>query len=392
VTKHIVILGAGYGGLLAAQEIRRLLTAEAAKITIVNRQPFHQIVTELHQPAAGSASDKHVRLPLYKLLTGKKVGICVGEVSNIELDEHKVILQDGAELHYDVLVVGLGSETEYFGIPGLKEHSLTLKSLDDAQRIRNQIEDCVKKYAETQDPAFLTVVVGGAGLSGIELVGELADTMPVLCSRYGVDFTQVKLMSVEAAPSILPGFPASLIERAKNSLSSRGVEFLTGVPIIKMEEGTAELKDGRTISTKTMIWTGGVRGHSIVASSGLDVDGRGRALVNSHLQAINHPHVFVVGDSAILMGPNGRPYPPTAQLASQMGIHCGRQIYALLKDDKMDDFEPHLAGTLASLGRKDAIGMVGRKSREIKGKSASILKNGSNLRYLSQIGGLFSRQ
>jgi len=389
--KHILILGAGYGGLLTALEARRLMTADAARITIVNRHPFHQLITELHQPAAGRVNEKDVRLPLDKLLKGKRVDVCLGDIENIELDTHRVHFTGGGFLAYDYLVVGLGSETEFFGIPGLKEHSLILKSVDDAKKIRTHIEENIAAYPSTQNAANLTVAVGGAGLTGIELVGELADMMPHLCAKYGVDPSLVKLLSIEAAPSILPGFPSTLIERAKNSLEARGVEFVTGVPIVQMETGRAHLKDGRLVETNTLVWTGGVRGHSVVAGSGLAVDGRGRALVNEYLQSSNHENVFVVGDSAIVMGPEGRPYPPTAQLAGQMGTHVGAQLHAMIKHLKMDSFHPHFSGTLASLGRKDAIGMVGERKMQIKGKPASLLKEASKLRYLSQIGALFTR-
>lgn len=391
MAKHILILGAGYGGVLASQEIRRLLTADAAEITVVNRQPFHQIVTELHQPAAGSAPEHHVRIPLSKLFARKRIEVVIGEVAAIHLDRHAVELAGGTEINYDYLVVGLGSETEYFGIPGLKEYSFTLKSIDDARRIREHVRQCIETYSKTKDESYLTFAVGGAGLTGIELIGELADTLPTYCREHGVDPARIKLLSIEAMPSILPGFSQSLVERARTSLQNRGVEFLTGVPLVKLEPGAAHLKDGRVIPTQTMIWTGGVRGNGVVAASGLAVEPRGRAQVNTHLQSVNHPEVFVVGDSAIVIGPEGRPYPPTAQIAMQMGVHVGQQIHTLMKGGKLEDFHPHLAGTLASLGRKDAIGLVGSRKIEVKGKPASWLKEGSQLRYLTTIGALFAR-
>ncbi|MCF8565286.1 NAD(P)/FAD-dependent oxidoreductase [Alicyclobacillus tolerans] len=392
MAKHVVILGAGYGGIQAALETRRGLTADAAKITIVNREPFHQLITELHQPAAGRLQEKNITIPLDKLLSGKRIGVCLGEVASIQLDKRTVALADGSELKYDILVVALGSESEYFGIEGLKENSFVLKSVHDATRIRSHIEDCIERYKVTEDPADLTFAVGGAGLTGIELIGELADMIPIFCKKHGVDPKNVKLLSVEAMPTILPGFPESLTDRAKASLSARGVEFLTGVPLVKMEPDQATLKDGRIIQTHTMIWTGGVRGHSVVQNSGLEVEPRGRARINDSLQAEGHPEVFVIGDSALLLNKEtGRPYPPTAQLAGQMGIHCGQQIYSLLKGGELEPFTPHTQGTLASLGRKDAIGMVGERRLEVTGKPAAWLKEGSKLRYLTQIGGLFAR-
>lgn len=389
--KDIVILGAGYAGVLAALSTRKELTADAATITVVNRVPYHQLITELHLPAAGNARDEQVCVPLDKLLSGKRIEVVLGEVEAILPDEHEVRLHGNTSLHFDILIVALGSHSEYFGIPGLKEHSLTLKSVDEARYIRGHIAQRFEAYQHHGDPAELTFAVGGAGLTGIELVGELADAMPLLCDRFGVDRSAVKLLSIEAMPSILPGFSAKLVQRAKASLEARGVEFLTGVPIVEAADGLVRLKDGRELSTRTMIWTGGVRGHALVANSGLTVDGRGRGLVNEYLQSVSHPNVFVIGDSALVLTNEGRPYPPTAQLAWQMGEHCGPQVYALLKGAKLDGFHPHIVATLASLGRKDAIGLVGSRKMELTGKPAGWLKDASNLRYLFEIGALTAR-
>ncbi|MCL6593259.1 MAG: NAD(P)/FAD-dependent oxidoreductase [Alicyclobacillus sp.] len=391
MAKHVVVLGAGYGGLQAALETRRMLTRKAAQVTVVNREPYHQLITELHLPAAGSADDHEVRLPLDKLLRGKAIDLCIGEVTAIRPDEHKVELADGSHLTYDILVVALGSETEYFGIPGLKEYSFVLKSVADARRIREHVERCLDTYRATQDVSYATLVVGGGGLTGIELVGEFADNLPAACRERGIASDEVRRFCVEAMPSVLPGFPPELVQRATESLQKRGVQFLTGCPVVKVEPGQVSLKNGQTLATQTIIWTGGVRGHSVVASSGLAVDGRGRALIHPTLQSQSHPDVFVVGDSAVLFNSEGRPYPPTAQIAGQMGRHVGQQVYSLLKGGHLDVFVPHLAGTLASLGRRDAIGMVGERKRQVTGKPASWLKTGSKLRWLSDIGGLFVR-
>ncbi|MCL6515466.1 NAD(P)/FAD-dependent oxidoreductase [Alicyclobacillus sp.] len=391
MSKHVVVLGAGYAGLQAALEARRMLTAEAARITVVNRVPYHQLITELHLPAAGAVEDRHVQLPLDRLLGKKNIDLWIGEVTAIRPDDHAVDLSGGTTLSYDYLVVALGSETEYFGIPGLRENSFTLKSVDDANRIRAHVERCLESYRQTKDRADATFVVGGGGLTGIELVGELADAMPGWCARLGIDRGDVRLFCVEAMPTILPGFPEDLVARARQSLEERGVTFLTGQPVVQMDDGIVHLKNGDQIETRTMIWTGGVRGHSLVANSGLAVERRGRALINEYLQSTSHKDVFVIGDSAVWMGPDGRPFPPTAQLAGQMGAHVGQQLYACIKGGSLEPFEPHLAGTLASLGRRDAIGMVGEKKRRVRGRIAAWLKTGSKLRWLADIGGLFVR-
>jgi NADH:ubiquinone reductase (H+-translocating) len=389
MVKHILILGGGYGGLLSALTARQHLSTDEASITIVNRFPTHQIITELHRLAAGNLSEKAVALPLEKLLRGKNIDLKIGSVQEISPDNHQVSLADGTKLNYDLLVVALGSETAYFGIPGLQEHSFILKSVDDANRLREHVESCIREYSKTKNKADATIVVGGGGLTGIELVGEFADLMPQLCRKYGVDHKEISLYCVEAAPTILPGFPAELVERAQTSLSARGVEFITGTPVTKMEAFSVELKGGRTIETKTMVWTGGVQGNSVVANSGIEVN-RGRALVNEFLQSTSHQDVFLAGDSAVVMGPEGRPYPPTAQLAWQMGETVGYNLFAYLKGGAMEEFTPVFSGTLGSLGRKDAIGTIGENKTQLKGLPASLMKEASNVRYLSHIKGLFS--
>ncbi|WP_281883558.1 NAD(P)/FAD-dependent oxidoreductase [Paenibacillus sp. YYML68] len=390
MSKHILILGGGYGGLLSALTARKYLSAEEATITVVNRVPFHQIVTELHRLAVGNLKEQAVALPLEKLLRGKDIDLRIDTVERIGLDEKKVLLKSGITYDYDMLVVALGSETAFFGIPGLAENSFTLKSVEDANKIRAHVEARIVEYAKTKNKADATFVVGGGGLTGIELVGELADMLPGLCRKNGVDFNDVSLYTVEAGPSILLGFPAEHIERAQTSLEKRGVKFLTGVAITEMTETTVSLKDGSTIETNTLVWTGGVQGNALVANCGIEVN-RGRATVTEFLQSTSHSDVYVAGDSAVVMMPEGgRPYPPTAQLAWQMGETIGYNMFAQLKGAPMQSFAPVFSGTLASLGRKDGIATIGANQTRLKGLPASLMKEASNVRYLSHINGLFA--
>jgi NADH dehydrogenase len=389
MAKQILILGGGYGGLLSAITARKYMKAQDAAITVVNRFPSHQIITELHRLAAGNLAEEAVALPLEKLLRGHDVDLRIDTVQEIVPDQRQVKMASGAVYSYDVLVIALGSETAFFGIPGLQDHSFVLKSVNDANKLRAHVESRIEAYSKTNNKADATFVVGGGGLTGIELVGEFADMLPQLCRKYGVNYSDVSLYCVEAAPSILAGFAPDLIERAQTSLQKRGVQFLTGVAITEMKEAAVSLKDGSTIDTSTLVWTGGVQGNSVVANCGIEVN-RGRATVTESLQSTSHPDVFLAGDSAVVMGPEGRPYPPTAQLAWQMGETIGYNIHAYFSGSKMDGFTPVFSGTLASLGRKDAIGTIGGNKTKLKGMPASMMKEASNIRYLSHIHGLFS--
>lgn len=390
MSKQIVILGAGYGGLLAALNIRKHLSKDEAQVTVVNQYPTHQIITELHRLAAGSISEKTVAMPLEKLLKGHDINLVIATVESFSVDKKEVKLSDGAYLSYDALVVSLGSKTAYFGIPGLEENSMVLKSADDANRISQHIEDRISEYSKTKNVADATILIGGGGLTGVELVGEIADSIPKLAKSYGVDPKEVKLLLVEAGPKILPVLPDDLIERATASLEKRGVTFLTGLPVTNVEGNVIDLKDGQRITSNTFVWTGGVQGNPLVGESGLAVD-RGRATVNSYLQSTSHEDVFVAGDSAVVFpSEGGRPYPPTAQIAWQMGELIGYNLAAYLENKSYEGFTPVDSGTLASLGRTDAVAKVGANETSLKGLPASLMKSASNVRYLSHIKALYS--
>lgn len=384
MSKHILILGAGYGGVLSALSVRKYLSKQEARITVVNQFPTHQIITELHRLAAGSVKERAVALPLEKLFKGKDIDLRVAKVERFSVDNKEVKLNDGTLLSYDALVVGLGSVTAYFGIPGLEQYSMVLKSAEDAERIHRHVEARLAEYAKSKNPADATILIGGGGLTGVELVGEIADKLPELGKKYGIAPSEIRLLLVEAGPKILPVLPDNLIERATSSLESRGVTFLTGLPVTNVEGNTIELKDGQKVVANTFVWTGGVQGHPLISECGLEVN-RGRATVNEYLQSTSHSDVFVAGDSAVVFATDGRPYPPTAQIAWQMGELIGYNLSALLNGGHMETFHPVNSGTLASLGRKDAVATVGATNSQLRGVPASLMKEASNIRYLSHI-------
>lgn len=387
--KHILILGAGYGGVLSALSVRKYLSKQEARVTVVNQFPTHQIITELHRLAAGSVKERAVALPLEKLFKGKDIDLRVAKVERFSVENKEVKLNDGTLLSYDALVVGLGSVTAYFGIPGLEQYSMVLKSAADAERIHRHVEAKLAEYAKSKNPADGTILIGGGGLTGVELVGEIADKLPEMTQKYGINPSEIRLLLVEAGPKILPVLPDNLIERATSSLESRGVTFLTGLPVTNVEGNTIELKDGQKIAANTFVWTGGVQGNPLISECGLEVN-RGRATVNEYLQSTSHSDVFVAGDSAVVFAPDGRPYPPTAQIAWQMGELIGYNLSALLKGGHMETFHPVNSGTLASLGRKDAVATVGASNSQLRGMPASLMKEASNIRYLSHIKALDS--
>ena len=391
MSKKIVILGAGYGGVLTALTARKYLSEDEAQITVVNQFPTHQIITELHRLAGGTAEEKAVAIPLEKIFKGKNIDLKIAKVSKFNVDQKLVDLDNGYSLNYDTLVVALGSQTGYFGIPGLEENSMVLKSVNDANKINQHIEDRIRAYAQSKDEADATIVIGGGGLTGVELVGEIVDNFPKVAQKYGVDFADLKIKLVEAGPKILPVLPDNLIARAMESLTKRGVEFITGTPVTGVEGNQIQLKDADPIVANTFVWTGGVAALPVVGESGLSCD-RGKATVNEYLQSTSHKDVYIVGDASVsLPEGGGRPlYAPTAQNAWQMGELVGYNLFAETVGQKLKEFDPVNSGTLASLGRKDAVATIGASNSQLKGLPASLMKEASNIRYLAHIKALYN--
>ncbi|UCZ55381.1 NAD(P)/FAD-dependent oxidoreductase [Bacillus shivajii] len=384
----IVILGAGYGGMMTATRLQKGHAYQDAEITLVNKHNYHYQTTWLHEPAAGTLHHDKTRMRIESVVDTNKINFIKDSVEEIKTEEKKVILGNG-ELDYDYLVIGLGSEPETFGIPGVNEHAFAIRSVNSVRLIREHIEYKFASYnsSDEKQEEDLTFIVAGAGFTGIEFIGELSERIPELCQEYDIDREKVKVYSVEAAPTALPGFDEELVEYAMNLLESRGVEFRINTPIKEVREDGVLLDDDEEIKAGTVVWTTGVRGNSVVDKSGFETM-RGRIKVEKDLRAPGFDDVFVIGDCALIINEEiNRPYPPTAQIAIQQSYTCSNNIKALLAGkEQLEEFKPDLKGTVASLGGKEAIGVVG--SKKLYGSSASTMKKIIDNRYLFLLGGM----
>lgn len=388
---HIVILGAGYGGMITTVNLQKSLGVNEATITLVNKHDYHYQTTALHESAAGTLHHDRTRVLINDVVNLSKVNFVQDTVVSIQPEENKVTLENGT-IDYDILVIGLGFEPATFGIPGLMEHAFAIGSTDSARLIREHIEYNLAMYHndEVKDQARLNFVVGGAGFTGMEFIGELANRLPELCEEYDIDRSQVRIIGVEGAPTVMPGFDPSLIEYATTSLESRGVEFVTGA---MLKECSADYivyeKDGEevTLPTMTTVWAAGVQANSIVQESGFETN-RGKVEVQSDMRAPDYDNVFVVGDCALIMNPEAeRPYPPTAQIAVQAADVVAKNLQSLVRGEGLASFEPNLMGTVASLGHNDAVGTI-LNDRLIYGWQATVMKKVIDNRYLFKLGGL----
>ncbi|MGG3451905.1 MULTISPECIES: NAD(P)/FAD-dependent oxidoreductase [Bacillaceae] len=387
----IVVLGAGYGGLVTVTRLQKALSVDEANIVLVNKNDYHYETTWLHEASAGTLHHDRVRYDVDSVINRSKVEFIRAEVQDIKPDEKKVILNTG-EVEYDYLVVALGGEAETFGIEGLKEHAFTISNVNTARQLRDHIDYQFATYALEEDKKDerLTIVVGGAGFTGIEFLGELANRVPELCKEYDIDYSKVRIYCVEAAPMVLPGFDPELVKYAVALLEKKGVEFKIGTPIkgatpegiivAKGETETEEIKAG------TVVWAAGVRGSSIIEKSGIE-NMRARVKVNPDLRAPNQEDIFVIGDCSLMINEEiNRPYPPTAQISMQQGETVARNIVKLLKGEgDLETFTPDIKGTVCSLGDDDAIGVVFDK--KLTGTKASFMKKMIDNRALFMIGG-----
>ncbi|GGJ24695.1 NAD(P)/FAD-dependent oxidoreductase [Paenibacillus hunanensis] len=381
----IVILGAGYGGIMTAQRLQKELNYNEADVTLVNRHDYHYFTTHLHMPAAGTDALDNAQVSISKLVDEFKIDLVKSNIQKIVPEEKKVILEDGT-LSYDYLVISLGGEPETFGIPGMMENAMMIRSINSVRKIREHIEGQFAAYKQDQKPERLSFVVGGAGFTGIEFVAELADRIPELCRKHGIDRSLVKIYNVEAAPTALPGFDPELVEYAMNVLKNKGVTFKIGIAIKECQaDGVIVGEDLEKIPANTVVWTGGIRGNRLVEEAGFE-NMRGRVKIDEFLRAPGHEDIYIIGDSALMFNPEGRPYPPTAQIAMQQGPVVAQNILASIRGQQPKKFVFHNKGTVASLGKGEAVGIVG--DRKLKGFVAAQLKKVIDIRWLFIIGGV----
>ncbi|KSU87369.1 NAD(P)/FAD-dependent oxidoreductase [Priestia flexa] len=387
----IVVLGAGYGGIMTTVHLQKKLGTNDAEITLVNKNDYHYETTWLHEVSAGTLHHDRSRFPVKSLINTGKVNFVKDTVMDINTAEKRVILEN-SELEYDYLVVGLGYESETFGIKGLKEYAFSIANINAARQIREHIDYVFATYNNepVKRDELLTIVVGGAGFTGIEFVGELANRVPQLCKEFDIPREKVRIICVEAAPTALPGFDPELVEYAVTQLERKGVEFKIGTAIKECtEEGILVEKDDQVeeIKSATVVWAAGVRGSHIIEKAGFE-NNRCRVKVSNSLLAPGHEDVFIVGDCSFMINPeNDRPYPPTAQVAMQQGETCAENIARLIRGEKeLKEFKADLKGTVCSLGHDDAIGVV--YGRKLFGSSASFMKKVVDNRSLFLQGGV----
>ena len=353
---RVVILGGGFGGLYAAEALRRA----PVEVTVVDRANHHVFQPLLYQVATASLAPSDVAYPIRVVLRGQRnTTVILAEATAVDVANRKVVLKDGW-LDYDYLIVAPGARHSYFAHPEWEALAPGLKTLEDALTIRRRVLLAFERAERESDPerrrALLTFVVVGGGPTGVELAGAIAE---IACKVMAKDFRHIdpretRTILVEAGPRILPTFPASLSAKAERSLQRLCVEVRTEASVTDISPDAVTIGEER-VSAATILWAAGVQPSPLARSLGVPLDRAGRVIVRSDLTVPGHPEVFVVGDLAACAGPDGRPLPGLAPVALQQGRHAAHNILRAMRRRPLAPFRYRDRGTMATIGRAVAV-------------------------------------
>ncbi|CAN5207164.1 NAD(P)/FAD-dependent oxidoreductase [soil metagenome] len=358
---HIVIVGAGFGGLNAAHA----LAGADADVTIVDRRNYHLFQPLLYQVATAGLSPAQIASPIRAILRrAANVRVLLGRVNAVDKERRTVALDDRS-LPYDTLVLATGARHSYFGHDEWESVAPGLKKIDDATDIRRRIlmafENAEATGSHEARRRFLTFVVIGGGPTGVEMAGAIAELARVALRHdfRNIDPREASIVLVEAGPRVLPAFPAVLSAAAHNSLERLGVEVRLGTPVTHCDAEGVTIGDDR-LAAATIVWGAGVAASSAATWLGVEEDRVGRVMVGPDLTVPGHPEIFCIGDTAQALGADGKPLPGLAPVAKQPGAYVARVLRARLagkpapKPFRYRDF-----GTMATIGCRAAVADFG---------------------------------
>lgn len=373
---RVVIVGAGFGGLRLARELRRA----PVDVVLVDQHNYHLFQPLLYQVATAALDPEEIAHSVRGLFhQHRNFAFRLGRVVGADWQSKRLLMEEGQPIPFDYLVLAAGAVTNDFGIPGVAEHAFPLKSMDEALRLRGHImrqferadESCANVEPLCVDPALLNFVVVGGGPTGVEIAGALVEWFHmVLRKDYPqLDVSRAHVILIEALDRLLAPFDEPLRENTRRMLAERGVEVLLGEAVSEVRPDAVVLKSGRVIPTHTVIWGAGVKGNPLAAAMGLELTRGGRVVVEPDLSVPGRSDVYVIGDLAASKDAQGNLHPQLAQVALQGAVHVARQIERHVRQRRLTESpasdaprampgEPFVyrdPGTMATIGRHAAV-------------------------------------
>ena len=428
--RRVLVIGGGYAGVEAAHRLEKRSKKDDLQITLVDKKPYHTLMTELHEVAGGRVEADAVRVPFESLFPNGKVRVVLDRIEKIDFTS-RVARSPEHEYPYDYIVLASGGEPETFNLPGVAEHSYTLWSMEDAVRLRDHIREVYHRASKETDPnkrrSLLTFVVAGAGFTGVEMIGELIEWRAKLCRQFGIPRQEVRILLVEALPSVLPILPPRLQVRATRYLQRHGTEILLRKAIVECKPGEVSFADGEVLKSDTVVWTCGVQGSEFAANLDLTkgrctnphceiakakgtcglrdcqyvsryaietrhVNGkRGRLLANDFMQSVDDQNVYLIGDNMYFVE-NGaefkssKPVPQIVETAIQTAEIAVHNILADIRGEEKKKFRSNYHGHMVSIGSRYAVAHLVGVS--LWGFPAMAMKHLINIHYLWGVGGL----
>ncbi len=362
---RVLILGGGFAGLVAAQTLKRA----NVQITLLDKRNFHLFQPLLYQVATGSLSPAEIAAPLRSVLSHQKnVEVLLGEAVDIDAAARRVLLADGGAFSYDTLVIATGSQTSYYGKDQWRDSAPSLKSVEEATAMRHKLlyafERAERAESEVEARAWLNFVIVGAGATGLELAGALAEIAHQTLKR---DFRRIRpqearIILMEGGPRVLSAYPEDLSAKAEKLVKHLGVEVMVGAMATNIDANGVSYRHGDvtgSIPAHTVLWAGGVTAtpfaRKVAERLQAETDRVGRFKVNPDLTLPNHPEIFALGDLALSFNEKGHQLPGVAQVAIQGGRHAGKAIIARLAGRTPPPFKYFDKGDMAVIGRAAAV-------------------------------------
>jgi NADH dehydrogenase len=398
MNKRIVIIGAGYSGVLTAKKLeKRFRKNSDVTITIIDKNPFHTMLTELHEVAAGRVDEESIRISLKRVFAGRRVIVKHDRVSHIDFDK-KLVTGNKETYGYDYLVLSAGSKPTFFGVEGASENAFMLWSYEDSVKLKEQILGSFRKAVIEANPEekrrLLTFHIVGAGFTGAEMAGELAEYVPVLCDQYEIGRELVSISVIDVLTRTVPALPEKLSVKVEKRLRKMGVRILLNTGVMSIGKDYIEYKvngAAKKESTGTVIWAAGVEASEITSKAAqvLQSGGRGRIMLDPYLRSLDNDSVYVVGDS-MLYTPKGeeRPVPLVVENCEHSADTAAHNIIcAITGQGKMEEYQPAFHGIMVSIGGRYGVAHVGTPKRMFSLPSffAMFVKHFINVIYYIQV-------